>query len=328
MKQRLGYIDEMKGFAILLVVLGHLFLPYTQDGQLYPISSMIYSFHMSFFFFLSGYVNEKVNKIDIIGREIFIGKKFRTLIIPFLFWSFVSPFFLDNNIPHTWNEFIEPFCIFPNKHYWFLPVLFVFMIFYLFKHAIEKYGTKYNILFSFLTILAFFVAGAVFEQYHIMIYGIYYASFLFGDYLSKYEKIRGLVMKNSVYGCGAVILCIMWKFYPIYPTDTIWQSLANIVMSFVCSFVACIVFYNFFRKTNIHRYIQCFLSEMGKFSLVIYVVPIELLPHSFIFPEWMPNALVNLEILFIGIVITLLRYIIGKIIFEIPVMRYVMFGKK
>mgnify|MGYP000453404266 FL=1 len=67
---------------------------------------------------------------------------------------------------------------------------------------------------------------------------------------------------------------------------------------------------------------------MGKFSLVIYVVPIELLPHSFIFPEWMPNALVNLEILFIGIVITLLRYIIGKIIFEIPVMRYVMFGKK
>lgn len=328
MKNRLDYVDEMKGFAIILVTLGHLFLPYTKEGQLYPISTMIYSFHMSFFFFLSGYINEKVNRISQIGYGEYVRKKFRTLIIPFLFWSFVSPFFLDNNIPYTLSDFIEPFCIFPNKHYWFLPVLFVFMIFYLFKHVIEKYGTKYNVLFSLLTIIAFFVMGAVLRQYHLMIYGIYYASFLFGDYLSKYERLRDFLMKNSVYGCGAIILCIMWKFYPISPTDTIWQSFANIVMSFVCSFMACIVFYNFFRKTTIHRYIRGFLSEMGKFSLVIYVVPIWIMPHSFTFPNWMPDSLVNIEILFIGIIISLLRYCIGKIVFEIPGLRYIMFGKK
>lgn len=328
MNKRLDYIDEMKGLAILLVTLGHLFIPYTKDGQLYPISAMIYSFHMSFFFFLSGYINEKVNGISQIGHREYIKKKFRALIIPFLFWSFISPFFLDNNIPQTWNEFMEPFCIFPNKHYWFLPILFIFMIFYLFKYTIEKYGTKYNILFTLLSISVFFAMGAILKQYHLMIYGIYYASFLFGDYLSKYKKLRDFVMKNSVYGCGSLLLCIMWKFYPIYPTDTIGQSLANIIMSFVCSFMACIVLYNFFRKTIIHRYIRHFLSEMGKFSLVIYVVPIWIMPHSFTFPDWMPDSLINLAILFIGIIISLLRYGFGKIIFEIPILRYIMFGKK
>ena len=36
MKQRLDYVDEMKGLAILLVGLGHLFLPHTSEGQLHP----------------------------------------------------------------------------------------------------------------------------------------------------------------------------------------------------------------------------------------------------------------------------------------------------
>ena len=42
MNQRLDYIDEMKGLAILLVVLGHLFLPHTSEGHLHPFATMIY----------------------------------------------------------------------------------------------------------------------------------------------------------------------------------------------------------------------------------------------------------------------------------------------
>lgn len=55
---RLEYIDKLRGFAIFLVVLGHIYLPYTDEGGRHPIAEMIYSFHMQLFFFISGYLCE------------------------------------------------------------------------------------------------------------------------------------------------------------------------------------------------------------------------------------------------------------------------------
>lgn len=53
MEKRLDYIDKLRGFAILLVVMGHLYLPYTTQGNSHPVAEMIYSFHMPLFFFIS-----------------------------------------------------------------------------------------------------------------------------------------------------------------------------------------------------------------------------------------------------------------------------------
>lgn len=52
MEKRLDYIDKLRGFAILLVVMGHLYLPYTTQGNSHPVAEMIYSFHMPLFFFI------------------------------------------------------------------------------------------------------------------------------------------------------------------------------------------------------------------------------------------------------------------------------------
>lgn len=57
MKQHLLYIDEIKGFAIFLVVIGHIlewsFCSY-ETGYLSPFHGLIYSFHMPLFAFVSG----------------------------------------------------------------------------------------------------------------------------------------------------------------------------------------------------------------------------------------------------------------------------------
>ena len=57
MKQRITYIDELKGFAILTVVIGHVFyFCFRAEGVEYnsPWSELLYSFHMPLFAFLSG----------------------------------------------------------------------------------------------------------------------------------------------------------------------------------------------------------------------------------------------------------------------------------
>lgn len=61
--QRIGYIDALKGFAILCVVLGHVANGYigvgaypAASGLLYNIYNLIYAFHMPLFMMLSGYL--------------------------------------------------------------------------------------------------------------------------------------------------------------------------------------------------------------------------------------------------------------------------------
>lgn len=61
---RNAHIDIMKGFAILLVLLGHRFMTNTVEGVQHPMTIIIYSFHMAFFFFISGYVNEYTGQLS------------------------------------------------------------------------------------------------------------------------------------------------------------------------------------------------------------------------------------------------------------------------
>lgn len=73
--QRVEHIDYLKGFAILMVLLGHIFIAKAPAGTHYPFCEMIYSFHMSLFFFVSGFLAYKTNKIKEKGAVFFLKKK-------------------------------------------------------------------------------------------------------------------------------------------------------------------------------------------------------------------------------------------------------------
>ncbi len=47
--------------------MGHLYLPYSTQGNSHPVAEMIYSFHMPLFFFISGYLCEITHKIGRVG---------------------------------------------------------------------------------------------------------------------------------------------------------------------------------------------------------------------------------------------------------------------
>lgn len=329
--QRLDYIDQMKGLAILSVVIGHIYLPHTIEGAMHPIASMIYSCHMSFFFFLSGYINQKVNAIETKGRKNFITKKIESILIPYFFAVIISPLFLNNSYPHDLQSLIDRFNFFPIGLYWFLPVLFLFMMLYLIKHEIEKrYNNNFRseLAFNAVSIGIFCISGIIIHQYFIIIYGIYWYAFLLGDFLSKHDRFRSHVTSKMTFGVCALVLCAAWKFYPLEANGVAWKSMTNLILSFICSTTASIVLYNFFLKASIPQWIKKYLQEMGKFSLVIYILPVSFFPQNFIFSENLPFAVLNLIILVIGILNTLTRYTLGRIIYEIPYLRFIMFGKK
>lgn len=83
---RIKYIDSLKGFAILLVIIGHIC-----PGGIW--NSLIYSFHMALFFFISGLFGNCY-----ISFSEFISKKSRTLLLPFTVFVIIHLFFFNLSI--------------------------------------------------------------------------------------------------------------------------------------------------------------------------------------------------------------------------------------
>lgn len=116
-------IDILRGFAILLVVIGHAVVYNTTAPEDMLIYKLIYSFHMPLFMFLSGYVlfgRENINTLS------FIFKKFRSLIIPYISWSTVYYFVLWSNVPI--RQYFYSIIFTPGREVWFLWVLFIMFL--------------------------------------------------------------------------------------------------------------------------------------------------------------------------------------------------------
>lgn len=104
MKARIAYIDNLKGFAILLVVIGHiiqfLYCPDKFDSNL--IFRFIYSFHMPLFFMLSGMVTSmRLGNVGELRQK--IHSRFLQLIVPFVFWGGFCRYSLLSKISSTFS---------------------------------------------------------------------------------------------------------------------------------------------------------------------------------------------------------------------------------
>lgn len=73
-KGRIDWVDALRGFAIILVFLGHV-------GTPAPLKIWLYSFHLPLFFFLSGYVFNVRDEEKFLG---FLKRKIKRIIVPMI----------------------------------------------------------------------------------------------------------------------------------------------------------------------------------------------------------------------------------------------------
>lgn len=100
-------------------------------------------------------------------------------------------------------------------------------------------------------------------------------------------------------------------------------------MMFIMALTSCITFFNFFKAVELPNFLKRYLIEIGKYTLVLYLVPVLILPaHSFRIDGQMTFTMVNLIILAVAVTHSLVSYVIGRVIFEIPYLRFILFGKK
>lgn len=231
---------------------------------------------------------------------------------------------------------------YPVGRYWFLPLLFIFMMIWLIINRIESRinasflgkltGDKslnLNIICSAIFVMTLAMSGIALHLYYIIIYAIYYVGFSLGYYISREEKWELYIMRKGVLGISALILIVGWKLGPIDTQGGIaWRSMLNLFYRLVCGVCGSVVFFNLFRIMSLPSIVDKYLRETGKMSLVIYLIPIMFLPSDFVFSHDVPFAVINICVLGVAVAHNMISYCIGKVLFEIPYLRFMLFGKR
>lgn len=156
-RQRVQWVDYVKGIGIFLVVLGHAIRGIVGSSVLEPtalvqfVDRWIYAFHMPLFFLVSGlFVQRSLRK----PFNAFIVDKLQVLVYPYFLWSILQTIIqlatygnLKNSA--SWASVLK-IIYEPIMQFWFIYTLFIILILYGVAH---RFGISCNYLLGLATLL-------------------------------------------------------------------------------------------------------------------------------------------------------------------------------
>lgn len=323
MQKRVEYIDRLKGFAILLVIIGHTTLWVLQQDGNNPIVSLVASFHMPLFMFLSGIV---------ISTPPNITKCIRKIVqfwMPLLTIGIVYTISIKGSlIGYAFNNM--------KYGYWYLYTLgFLYLLLIPFRYNI--YNKRFiQIIIDIITFSIIYIILILCNKViPTNLRGLlsmdqtvnYWQWFFLGYFFRKYNGIEILSKHNWIFSI-CLIACI-----PLY-----YLSQNNIrhlyrIVAF-CAIIVCV--YIFKERSHKHSIIENELTKIGRVSLDVYIYH-----YFFVFPlgslnfrhlgEWFINT--NnyfLEFIFVALLSIVTAYLamtIGYIIKQSTILEQLVYGK-
>ncbi len=197
---RVLWADYAKAIGIILVVYGHVARGLYNAkiemnvNSFQLIDSIIYSFHMPFFFFLSGlFFYDSLQKRTVTG---FLANKFDTLVYIYIVWSLIQDiiqlaFNKWTNNEVTISEIIKLFSD-PRGQFWFLYALTVIIIFSTLVY--RRLESKYFIVVFILGALALCLNIPTLENLQMYYIKAYFVFFAFGVY---FKNIQGWLYETK-----------------------------------------------------------------------------------------------------------------------------------
>lgn len=336
MKERLLFVDSMRGFAMYLVCIGH-FLNHSGYANS-ALSGFIYSFHMPLFMAISGFVTaytanlyENSNETILDNVKAFFQycwKKFRSVLLPYLIWCLVAvPFFFQSypysvDIEKTLNRIFISY-----DALWFFPCLFglliCFGVFVFLKRCIKR---KYILLDILLFVVPALLVGCFYFSTHLPLFkGIlsYYLPFGIGVAMGA-GNYKTIVSNRSFSDISLIILILFSGYYMSAP-----KAFCGQFARMICGLASIPFFFYFFYNYVKSPKVTMWLSLVGKNTLIIYIL------HS-----WWLGSLWNLESWHLGIWSQIFVYPIYVTMMIIPIiaiayiidkntiLRFLLLGKK
>ena len=260
-------LDSLRGFAIILVVVGHVIRGFNHSKLIFPGSALIdgwiYSFHMPLMFIVSGYTDGMRQKTSGILQQIkkcivsvYLPCLYFSLILwlPKFLWSFLGMSNAENFTLASVNDLFRiPFYGFDI--YWFLATLFFVKLLHILTERFPSWRLR---------ALFWAVLFAVYEFCQGMPGFMYYGLYFFTGFTLRRENIITSGKHPGII-CGIILFLAGMIFF----SASYFGGLANFftrVGAAVCSSLGLLIM---FYALDIRG---AFLALCGANSMVIYVL--------------------------------------------------------
>jgi fucose 4-O-acetylase-like acetyltransferase len=257
--------DGLKGFAILLVVLGHVIsvtIPNYSDNFVFIL---IYSFHMPLFMLISGYL--AYGRIGGMGK--WLQRKFFGLITPYVSFTLIL-FFVIPKLPLTVENVIFALA---SYTIWFMPTLFLCFCVLAIAILATKKHYQYLALFLLLAIIP-------------LAYNYPYAVFLFWYSLFVLLGYAAAKWKNQLNKANKYFLVILFPLLIILFYLRSVLTTGGVIFFGYKFTVACAgIIFSYYLIKLLEKYgkpIFSLLAFLGIFSLEIYLIHVLLVDETFL----------------------------------------------
>ncbi len=213
MQGRIAWVEYAKAIGILLVVYGHVARGVfnanlsIDEQQFRLIDSIIYSFHMPLFFFLSGLFF--MNSMQKWGKGNFMRLKIGSIVYPYLLWSLIQGFievFLNSYTNRPIN-FSDVFALLyqPRAQFWFLYALIIIFALSLLLYYNNKKAN--NVLVFILAIFLFVFQHEIPTIFNLHFFNYYFIYFSFGVLFSSLIATDTLASNKALFitSCGFIL---------------------------------------------------------------------------------------------------------------------------
>ena len=297
--------DNLRGLAIILVVLGHFIASCFNYFTFDIIRTAIFFFHMPLFIFISGYFSKIASDTNI--------KALKNVFIPFLIFNtlwILSIFLIYGNLSKTMY-------IIPGYGLWYLLSLFFWRTF---LPAADR--IKYVFWFSIL--LALFIGTIDFTEnllaisrtlcfFPVFLFGYYFKDlkekFTFNKYLSAGIFVTLIATVTLLFVPKTIEILMLRASY----TNMHMGNLEGIILRLIAIFVGiicCILLFNIMTSK------ETFLTKIGRNSLAIYVLHLYFVTYlpvvmgylgfDYVFESYI------LSILYVALGTTIVLYILSR----------------
>ena len=341
-QHRIGYIDALRGLAMILVVYFHI-AAYGFGSYEFGYNDIIERFRMPTFFFISGWVFYKSSRIwdkrTITGM---IRKKFMVQIIPtavFMLLYLVMFNLLD--VSSFGSD---------KKGYWYTFVLFEYFVLYILAEALlnRQDSTKGE-----MRVLAVMLILSVSAFYYAKYYTRYAEELgIWKDFLGflSFVKIRHIIffwfgtfvrrhfdqfirLTDNRY--VTAILIALFTAIIVWPALLSTEGIEYITY-LVAGLSGTIICFTFFRIHERHFSQETWygrgLQLIGRRTLDIYLIHYFVLPYNLVQPDtWLPyhhNTLFVLMALILAIWVVVISLLISSILRISPLLAKYLFGTK
>ena len=362
-KQRLEWLDAMRGFTMILVVAYHVGqMCFGMNLKTSTSMPLIVLFRMPLFFLVSGFLAWKADMIWTRRRlGTMIWKKFKIQVIPTIVFLTV---FLVVRAKHFWPA-VQRALASPTKDgYWFTwALLIMFVIYYveefLANMLVKNQGnsvedgkpvssSKRNVFIWVLWILSIVIyetafmpkwfkyPESAFMRYSSLIQVVYYFQFfLFGNIIHRYwERVERLfdtrwffpVMTVVAFVCAADVL----KWHTLH---LMWVNLPRTLAMYALMLMA-VMFFRYYKDSmSKETVVGCGLQYIGVRTLDIYLLHFILMPRLKMVGPWLdglhPNFLLEV-VMTVGVALVVIAFccLTSNILRVSPFFKKYLFGRK